>query len=418
MEARPLNTIGTRLLQIFVGAAILYRILTEFPFAQYFYGTAGPMLGGTTPLLGFELGSAVDRMVYSPTGIAVFHVLWLAGAVGLIAGWRTSCAALLALIGYVWAEARSITHDGGDNVMRIVLLYMVFFSAAAAGARQTRTPPRPGARTVLHNLAVLATYVQLCLLYLVASTLKFDGDVWKNGTALYYVTQVNWFAPPWPWMQEMFKNPWIVTLATYSAVLYQVGFPFMLLNRLHWVWVVLGVGFHIGIGVVMGLVSFSIVMMGLVLFTVRDSEWAAASRTVSRLLPRFDVWIDGHCPVCVRTGRVIRRLDWLGLATVRSFRHDQGYEAQGLALPELERRMHLHLAGSPASTVQGFQAVLHILKSLPALWPLWPVATLLATAGLGERAYGFLADRRILVPDARACQADQCPLPSLGSSTE
>ena len=212
-------------------------------------------------------------------------------------------------------------------------------------------------------------------------------------------------------MQELFKNPWIVTFATYSAVLYQVGFPFMLLNRLHWIWIVLGVGFHLGIGVVMGLVSFSIAMMGLVLFTVRDSEWAAASRFASSVLPRFDIWIDGYCPYCRRAGRIIERLDWLNLATVRSFRHDTGYGLQGLHPQDLERRMHVHLNTSPTATVHGFQAVLHILKSLPLLWPLWPVARLLSTAGLGERLYQFLADRRIIVPDARQCQTAHCELP-------
>ncbi|MPY67939.1 hypothetical protein F8S09_14855 [Deinococcus sp. SDU3-2] len=275
LESKLFNTVGVRLLQIFVGSAIAYRCLTELAYVPYFYGQAGPMMSGTGSLLGPHLGAAVDQLVYSPLGIYLFFGLWLAGGLGLVLGYKPRLATLLALVGYLWAEARSITHDGGDNVLRIVLLYMLLLRTS---------PGRAGPGRFFHNLAVIGIYVQLCLLYFVAGTLKLDGDVWKNGTALYYVTQVNWFTPPWPWMQELFKNPWVVTAATYSAVIYQVGFPFMLFNRFHLVWVPIGLAFHLGIGVAMGLVSFSLAMMGLVLFTVRDSEWAALAGWVERAL--------------------------------------------------------------------------------------------------------------------------------------
>lgn len=275
LEFRLFNTVGVRLLQIFVGSAIAYRGLTELAYVPYLYGQDGPMMSGTGSLLGPQLGTVVDQLVYSPPGTGLFFGLWLAGGLGLVLGYKPRLATFLALLGYLWAEARSITHDGGDNVLRIVLLYMLFLRTS---------PGRAGPGRFFHNLAVIGIYLQLCLLYFVAGTLKLDGDVWKNGTALYYVTQVNWFTPPWPWLQELFKNPWVVTAATYSAVIYQLGFPFMLLNRFHLVWVPVGLAFHLGIGVAMGLVSFSLAMMGLVLFTVRDSEWAALAGWAERAL--------------------------------------------------------------------------------------------------------------------------------------
>jgi hypothetical protein len=55
-------------------------------------------------------------------------------------------------------------------------------------------------------------------------------------------------------------------------VVYQVGFPFVIFTGLHLPWIAFGIAFHLGIAVVMGLISFSATMIGLLLFTIRDGE--------------------------------------------------------------------------------------------------------------------------------------------------
>jgi hypothetical protein len=89
--------------------------------------------------------------------------------------------------------------------------------------------------------------------------------------ALYYITQVQWFTLPGA--NELFTNPWLVTIATYGSMLYELLFPTAIISRIKLPWLLFGMIFHIGIAVIMGMVSFAIVMMGLDLFLISDQEY-------------------------------------------------------------------------------------------------------------------------------------------------
>jgi predicted DCC family thiol-disulfide oxidoreductase YuxK len=438
LETTPMNLVGARLLQVGVGLTILFRWITELRFTQYFYGPEGVGMGSTVGWLG-NVGFQVDAWAFSYYGVWVWVGLWGLGALGLVLGYQTRVAACLALVGYLFAETRSITHDGGDNILRIVLLFMVFLLDRST--LQSIQTPNPTSRVhmavFVHNLAVLAIYAQICLLYMVSGSTKLSGEVWFNGTALYYVSHVDWFAPPWAWLQEAYKNAWIVTLGTYAALLYQVGFPFMLLHRWHIAWVVLGIGFHLGIGVSMGLVSFSMAMIALIMFTLRDSEWAklqAWSRQFSRNQTQI-LYIDGFCRHCVAIGQAIGRLDWLGNVEIRSFRHEDSFRQYGITPAQMEKAMHLvkvsprqnasvdqslsvnsptqtHPNGHTLEIRSGYTAVVALGKALPILWLVYPGLLWAQRLGLGERLYTFLAKNRKVVPDSSLClgSTDSCAL--------
>ena len=89
---------------------------------------------------------------------------------------------------------------------------------------------------------------------------------------MYYISQVQWYTLPGA--HELFTNPWIVTLATYSSMFYQLLFPMALISRIRLPWILFGLLFHVGIAVLMGLVTFSTVMIGLELFLISDQEYA------------------------------------------------------------------------------------------------------------------------------------------------
>jgi hypothetical protein len=265
LEAQAWNTTGARALQIVAGLVVVYRALSEVRFAPFL----------------FE--SDASSWASSPLLVYVGLGCWLVGGVGLLSGVLTRLSSLLALAGYLALESLTVTHDGGDNVLRIVLLYMVFLHD------RLPTPQRiqPGARVFLHNVGIGLIYLQVVTLYFVSGTLKMQGEVWFNGTALYYITGVEAYSTGFQLLRSLFSNPVFVTLASYSAMVYQVGFGFMLTNRFHLVWVLLGVSFHVGIFVVMGLTTFSAIMIGLILFTVRDGEWASLQAFASSLAARL-----------------------------------------------------------------------------------------------------------------------------------
>lgn len=135
---------------------------------------------------------------------------------------------------------------------------------------------------------------------------------------------------------------------------------------------------------------------------------SARSQGRSRLL----VYIDGFCPYCRASGRAIQALDLLGRCRVVSFRHDPTYRTYGITPEALEQVMHVVVCSRGTYRVaRGYGAVLEVIRHLPPLWWLWPIAWLLGAVGLGERAYRWLADHRLIVPDPRHCRDSACPVP-------
>jgi hypothetical protein len=135
-------------------------------------------------------------------------------------------------------------------------------------------------RVWLHNVAIVAIAFQVCVLYTTSGFQKAFGERWHTGVAIYYVTRSMWFSQPS--LAPLFTNPVVATAATYGPVFHQLWFPVAILSPLRLAWIVLGILFHVGIASLMGLVTFSIVMIGLELFFVTDREYRWLSARLAR----------------------------------------------------------------------------------------------------------------------------------------
>jgi len=276
----PHQTVGVRALQVALGSMLLYRVFTEAPFAAYFWGPNGLGSGSSQVILGPSIGGVVDTIFSTESGTVGLIGVLGAGALGLILGCWTRASTALALIAFFLLEQR-LPHltDGGDNVTRLVLTYMLF-------ALPARASPAPGSLSVwLHNVAVLAIALQVVVLYATSGFMKASGDKWHHGVALYYISQVEWFSLPS--FREIFKNPLITTAATYVPMLYLLMFPVAIVSRLKLPWLLVGILFHLGIAIFMGLVTFSAAMIGLALFLVSDSEYGWMKARVSMMEARL-----------------------------------------------------------------------------------------------------------------------------------
>jgi hypothetical protein len=191
----------------------------------------------------------------------------LLGAVGLVAGIATRIATLLALVAFSLLEVRlPELLDGGDNIVRLTLLYMVLL--APRGGRAERTE----LGIWLHNVGIVAVTLQIMVLYLTAGFCKAAGIRWNQGTAMYLISQVDYFSVPGR-MRMLFRFPLVTTLTTYAPMFFQLWFPVAIFSRLKLTWLAVGIFFHLGVASFMGLVPFSTVMIGLDLSLVNDPEY-------------------------------------------------------------------------------------------------------------------------------------------------
>ncbi|MFD1831173.1 HTTM domain-containing protein [Streptomyces desertarenae] len=249
---------------------------------------------GTFSLYAWSALPTWSEIVFHAGALAALAVmLGVGGRVGLAVHWV-----------FLWSvyQRQIAIIDGGDNLAYIVIpmlltrCYDRFSFPTGAARRLTRRIPGSikTLSTPLHNLGVLAIAVQICLVYMVSGLFKVQGDVWQDGTALFYILRVPEFTLPGV-SELVYGNDLLVYLGTYISVLFQIYFPMgILVPRLR-PWAALAsIGFHLSIAVLMGLTSFALTMVAcdLIFLSGAIDKALALARRTSERTTRRDTWDD------------------------------------------------------------------------------------------------------------------------------
>ena len=288
------DRIGASLFRLGAGLTILAQYLSTYAQRHFLFGP-----NGIVPYDWFveELRQSRSFSLYAlASSPLVFEGIFHLGIVVTllwVLGWHTRLMTFLTWV-FLWSlHARNPTlWDGGDNLIRIVLIYALFADIGAhwsldAAHRRVLSEDSTAQQYVgalLHTGAVWAVALQLCLVYATAGLAKVAGEVWQNGTALYYILRTGEFA--WTgYGAAIWTNSVLVTLLTYGTVAFQISFPFLLIahpatRRLA---LVLGMGFHLGIGLVLGLHTFAAFMISIELLLVPDRDYLAAAEACRTL---------------------------------------------------------------------------------------------------------------------------------------
>lgn len=284
MSVAPRHKRGLRALQIAIGAMLLYRLVTEGRFAAYLWGPQG-LVGRANEIRypGWVVTLLNESFATMTRTYGLLTLLAIAGF-WLVLGFHTRVAAGVAVV-VLWLIMLRLPglFDGGDNIAMIALTYTVACISPGERVRER------SARVWIHNIGVLFVMTQLMILYFTSGMFKAAGDLWQNGTALYVIGQVDVFSLPS--LRALLLNPYLVVLATYGTVIYQIWFPMAMMNRfLKLPWLAAGMLLHLGIATFMGLVAFSTVMIGLELFMITDAEYElifARGKNAATLLRRL-----------------------------------------------------------------------------------------------------------------------------------
>lgn len=285
--------IGLSMFRIVAGLAILIQYLLNYAQRRYLFGPDGVFpwqlfVDGVTTTR-FSLYALSQSPVFFEL---VFHLGVVVAALWVM-GWRTRWLTPINFV-FWWSLERRFPGlwDGGDNIVRIVLVFAMFADVGAYfsldRARRARRPAPPAgelrAAAMFHNVAVLAMAIQLCLLYGVAGLSKVQGETWRDGTALYYALRGGQYV--WPGFSELvYENAYLVVVFGYVTVAFQVSFTFLFfMNRItRRVAIVLSLLFHLGIMSFMGLITFSMFMMSVDLALLGDDEYLALQRWWQRV---------------------------------------------------------------------------------------------------------------------------------------
>lgn len=277
---------GLSVTRMILGFIVASQLIVNWPDRHYTWGDgaqwAEPVRDGRgwpsflglftqTSGLGFDL-------VYLAT--IVFGALMM---VGLYARASTFMTLFLWVSLYV---SNPFVGSGGDAILRMVLLYMCLTDSGRHWSLDARIRARRGEvrriapewmTNLLHNLAMILIIHQVVMVYLGSSFWKVQSSVWKDGTAVYYPLQTDAYSPWHDVLQPLYANSTFIAGATYTAVFVQMFFPVFLLYRpTRFLALILITGMHLGIGLLMGIMYFSLVMIAVDMILVSDRSWLAA----------------------------------------------------------------------------------------------------------------------------------------------
>lgn len=112
------------------------------------------------------------------------------------------------------------------------------------------------------------------------------------------------------------------------------------------------------------------------------------------LLPRFIVLFDGACPLCRRTVRVLRRLDWFGRLTFADATDDALRHRHAPGLDRAAALTEMYVVDTAGVRTAGFDGYLRLARAVPILWVSRWIGLIPPVTWLGRRIYGAVAARR------------------------
>ena len=244
--------------------------------------------------------------VVDPFWMTVIHWAFVLCAVLFTIGLGTRITAVL-----TWFAVLSYTHRaiasvfGADTMMSVLLLYLMIGPSGAALSvdrwlacwRAKRAGlPAPALQPLVSNtLAVRLIQIHACIIYLAAGVSKLQGFSWWSGQAPWGSIANFEYAPiDFPlyidFLRGLARTRWLyellMTVMGLGTLTFEIGYAFLIWRpgfRTLWLWI--AVVLHLGIGLFMGLRTFSVLMLAFNLAFVSPAtvRWALAA--LQRLLP-------------------------------------------------------------------------------------------------------------------------------------
>ena len=112
-------------------------------------------------------------------------------------------------------------------------------------------------------------------------------------------------------------------------------------------------------------------------------------------MAQYTVLYDGGCPMCRRTVRVLRRLDWLNRLTFVDATDTAVRERIAPGLTEAQVLVEMYVVDQSGARAAGFAGYLWITRVVPLLWPMAVLGPLPGIRLLGDAVYRVIAANRV-----------------------
>jgi hypothetical protein len=295
---------------------------------------------GVDPRQADAKGQAVWSVWYhltDPGWMVAVHVGYLGVLVLFTLGLWTRVTSVLAWVGALsYVHRAPMTLFGMDTILCLVLFYLMIGPSGAAmsldrlrariragqsALRLGVAPPALGRLTPLvsANFALRLMQIHLCFIYLAPGLGKVQGGIWWNGTGAwrplvspeYAPLQYEFYLEALRWLTQK-RWLWEIVMAAGAllTMVVEIGFPFLVWNRrLRWPMIVLAWLLHLSILLLMGLGTFSLIMMTLVASFIPPEAAPRLVRALLRGPARFRLRYHPGSARQVRAAAVVHAID-------------------------------------------------------------------------------------------------------------
>jgi predicted DCC family thiol-disulfide oxidoreductase YuxK len=400
---RDAPTTPLEISRIGVGAAMLLHYGLASPYLFEFWGDAGPV-PNAVPAAPADNPWTQSAFFYftSPWQWIAFHAVFLLCCAGLMLGWRTAWMKWAVLAGLVSYEHRNPQLSYGVHAILACLLLIFCFAPIGRAisldrVRQVREAKRKD--LARHPPPYISPWafactrlmqIQMAVLFFFSATSKLRGDDWWEGHAIWKVFVSDDYHSP-ALLDLLASHYWMVNVATYSTVLIEIAFPFLIWQPRTRPYLLAGaILLHLQFALLMNLYFFSFVMiMGHMSFVRPEWLWrlGAAWR---RRMGAMEMIYDGNCGFCKRSMAWFLAFDGLRQIQIRNFRADP---SPVVSDREVEKALYTVLPDGRA--LPGFEAYRYVVLRVPGLWwqvPFFYVPVL--SRAVGHPVYKWIAANR------------------------
>jgi antimicrobial peptide system SdpB family protein len=231
---------------------------------------------------------------------------------GLAGRWLVIPLAYM-VVSFAWA---SNIVDGGDQVAEIMAVLLIPIGLTDPRSNHWHRLSRQGevdtlqfqVRSLVGSTFATVIRVQVSAIYLFACLGKFTSSTWTDGSAIYY-----WFRHPNFGVPHWAASPalWITSQPIGTAAIswgtmileFSLGISMLIpVRRRVTVLLPLGIAFHLGIALFMGITSFSFAMIGALFLLLVPGGWSVGrSKLDERKRARRLEYSDGFFPAAPST---------------------------------------------------------------------------------------------------------------------
>ena len=248
-------------LRVAISIWLLKEVVINWPAMDILYGPSTFVTLKSNLISRIPGGGLTLVRTYYLWVIVTYIIVILLNILG-IGRWVT--ALLLFLMVDFLEKMNTSFVNGGDKMVRLILLYMIFansYQYFVLYKNKKEISEKGELKNLISNLAAVSIMLQLCIAYFGSGIAKINDTFWLNGEATYYALSMERFVGT-PLNKYIVQQKWIDYITNYGTIVFELLFPLLIwVKKMRKPLLAAGIIFHLCIYIFMMIYGFEIVFI-------------------------------------------------------------------------------------------------------------------------------------------------------------